>query len=199
MKKLITLSIIFVLTSIVLISCKSSSVMKRRYNKGYYVHHNSGHGDAKPAKQQSTNLVMKSPVVTEKLAEAQQAKTRSESSSAITAAVEQPAVAANHPANRAVKESAPASSNKLTKGSVKVLPTAFSHKKQLQLIKDLKQKALSGDSADDALSLLWILILVLLIIYLLGFAFDDYGVGAAIHLLALIIVILLILWLLRIL
>jgi hypothetical protein len=193
MKKLITLSILFVLTSI-FVSCKSSSVMKRRYNKGYYVHHAARHSEPKAietAANTKTPLV-KAPVVTEQVKAATVTKPIVQPSANLTAE-------ANKSANTKTVAKENTSKTGLTKNSVKVIPTAFSQKRQLQLLKELVVKAKSGDPADDALSLLWILILVLLILYLLGFAFNDYGVGSAIHILAVVIVVLLILWLLRIL
>lgn len=193
MKKLFTIAVIFILTSII-VGCKSSSILKRRYTKGYYVHHSGKHSE--PRTNQKTAAV--APVkamdaVTVKNTVSQPAASVQKDKTA-TASVErterttQAAVAAQKPAAKQIG----------TAEKFKLLPTVFSAKKQLKLIETLKSKA-TADSADDALSLLWIIILILLIIYLLGFAFDGYGLGALIHLLALIILILLILWLLRIL
>lgn len=57
-------------------------------------------------------------------------------------------------------------------------------------------KPASGDR--DSLSLLWIVILVILILWAIGWGFGGFGLGGLIHVLALIALILLILWLLRI-
>ncbi|MCW3076755.1 MAG: hypothetical protein JWO32_1364, partial [Bacteroidetes bacterium] len=54
----------------------------------------------------------------------------------------------------------------------------------------------ASDSKDDALSLIWIIIVVILILYLIGLLL-DFG-GPFIHVLAVIALVLLILWLLKI-
>ena len=63
-------------------------------------------------------------------------------------------------------------------------------------LKNLK-KAMHG-SNDEALSLIWIVILVVLLLWLLGFIAGGFGLGPFIHLLLVIALILLILWLLRV-
>ncbi|MBK6834313.1 MAG: lmo0937 family membrane protein [Bacteroidetes bacterium] len=53
-------------------------------------------------------------------------------------------------------------------------------------------------SSGDGLSLLWIVILVLLILWALGLISGGFGLGGFINILLVIALILLILWLLRI-
>jgi hypothetical protein len=62
-------------------------------------------------------------------------------------------------------------------------------------LKSLKKEA--RGSSDDALSLLWIVILVVLLLWLLGVIAGGLGLGGLIHILLVIALILLILWLIR--
>jgi len=194
MKKLITLAVIFVLTSI-MIGCKSSSVLKRRYTKGYYVHHAARHNETKPAEKTAVLKQVKPvPIAAAEQAVSIEPQQRAlEQAPVVTAGVD-----LQNKKETAVSVTKKNTASKVQIKDLKVLPTAFSMQKQFKLIKSLKDKV-TADAADDALSLLWIIILILLIFYLLGFAFDMYGIGPLFNLLALIIVILLILWLLRIL
>lgn len=61
-----------------------------------------------------------------------------------------------------------------------------------------KNKIGSSASDKDGLSLFWVVILVLLILWALGFLTGGFGLGGLINLLLVIALILLILWLLRI-
>jgi hypothetical protein len=167
-------------------SCNSNySITKRRYNKGYYVHHTGKQAEPgtkdKPdfAKQQTPEkiyiqAVTKSVDVTSN----DQSKNH---------------LVATGKGKQASKLS-PAKLNTLN--SVKhTLPAEFTMRHQVKALKQLAKRA-SGDAGDDALSLLWIVVVVLLILWLIGFLLDIGG--PAIHLLAVIALILLILWLLRI-
>jgi hypothetical protein len=68
----------------------------------------------------------------------------------------------------------------------------------LEKAENVKEKISPSASSDDALSLLWIVIVIILILWLLGFALGGLGLGGAIHILLVIALILLILWLLGI-
>lgn len=67
---------------------------------------------------------------------------------------------------------------------------------------DVGMKKIKSNSAaptdDEALSLLWIVILVLLVVWALGLAGGGWGLGGLINILLVIALVLLILWLLRI-
>ena len=70
--------------------------------------------------------------------------------------------------------------------------------KQSDTMSEFKE-GVSASSADgDALSLLWVIVIVLLILWVLGYAAGGFGLGGLIHVLLVIALILLILWLLRI-
>lgn len=76
--------------------------------------------------------------------------------------------------------------------SIKIIPSSISKK-----INNTRKK-MSSTRSGDALSILWIVILVLIILWLLGWLSGGLGLGGFIHVLAVIALILLILWLLRI-
>ncbi|MEX2595935.1 MAG: lmo0937 family membrane protein [Salibacteraceae bacterium] len=62
-----------------------------------------------------------------------------------------------------------------------------------------KSKPYGNDSSEsDARSFLWLVIVILLILWLLGFLSGGFGVGGLIHLLLIIALILFILWMLKI-
>jgi len=61
-----------------------------------------------------------------------------------------------------------------------------------------QSETLRAHTSSDVLSLLWIVIVVILILWLIGFLLGGFGLGNLIHLLLVVALILLILWLLRI-
>jgi hypothetical protein len=77
----------------------------------------------------------------------------------------------------------------------------FSLKKMNETTRAVAQKIVAPEAGlvGAALSLFWIVILVVLIIYIAGLLFNNFGLGGLIHILAVIVLVLLILWLLRIL
>src|SRR5690606_24162423 len=66
--------------------------------------------------------------------------------------------------------------------------------KALKAAGELTQKAAQE---DEALSILWVLIVALLILYILGLVMDGFGLGELIHILGVVVVVLLVLWLLK--
>ncbi len=86
-------------------------------------------------------------------------------------------------------------SNKLNRADRKSQETPFA---LLEKAEKVKEKISPPASSDDALSLLWIVIVIILILWLLGYALGGLGLGGAIHILLVIALILLILWLLGI-
>ncbi|MDP1802647.1 MAG: hypothetical protein Q8L81_14900 [Bacteroidota bacterium] len=197
MKNLLQIIIITIITSFIFSSCgKQMSITKRKYNKGYYVSHSHKKGDVKsqPAtaaiKHEKPEQLQAIPVKMELPA------THAEKEIVLTAAVTKPIETQN---NQTLAPKNELSGNNFAKKFYnvkqleKILPS--------QLYTTELRKKLSGDNghSHDALSFLWVIIVVILILYLLGILFDGFGLGGLIHLLALVIVVLLILWLLRIL
>jgi hypothetical protein len=64
-------------------------------------------------------------------------------------------------------------------------------------LKKVKSKS-NAPATDDELSLLWIVILVLLIVWAAGLIGGGWGLGGLINILLVIALVLLILWLLRV-
>lgn len=75
--------------------------------------------------------------------------------------------------------------------------SSFSIQKPIKTIdKLIDSRKLQAGSDDDGLSLFWIIILIVLILWLLGFISGNFG--GIINLLLIIALILLILWLLKV-
>jgi hypothetical protein len=179
MKKLFLLTVVALLAGIIFSSCDSSySLTKRRYNKGYYVHHNSGKTSGSVAKTTQ-------PV---KVTEPEKIYVLP------TVAKQQNNPAVQAPAK--VTAEAPKKASVTHKPVKHLLPAELSVKNQVKAIKKLAQRA-SADTSDDALSLLWLVVVVILILYIIGLLMEIGG--PAIHILAVIALVLLILWLLKIL
>lgn len=191
MKNLFKIIILAILTSIVISSCKQVSVIKRKYNKGYYVSHSHKHPEVK-SESSTTSSVLKKPEYLKPIAITSLRLPNSTTpvkEYVPTASVVTPlkTVGTYHPANEMKNLMSSRNSFK----EVSLMPVKlFSN----GTIKNLT----ASHEGHDALSLLWIIIVIILIVWLLGFLFDGFGIGWGIHLLAVIALILLILWLLRI-
>lgn len=192
MKKLFTSITICVVMSLILSSCGSSSfITKRRYTKGYYVSHTHGKQKtpARPSFTDKADAGTAVTVVTETQADTemtQPAKTEKAEKTAPAAKKTNFGSRKNKiAAARAIRQQA-GEATELSLGEVK-----SSHR-------NLPSLRPYADSDDDALSLFWIVIIVILVLYLLGVISGGWGLGFLIHLLLIIALILLILWLLRI-
>lgn len=193
MKKLFTLSILFTLAGIILSSCNTSSVMKRRYNKGYYVHHKVKPSEPKTYQAVADNKVKEPIMVAPKKAEQLPSVNN-------TDVITNGPVAAADIAIQKEAGSNAAAFKSNNKGLLRSIPAQYSVKKPVKALRNISTDLRKSSHADhDALSLLWILIVVLLVLYLIGLLTGEFGIGGLIHVLAVIILVLLILWLLRIL
>jgi len=187
-------------------SCGSSlTITKRHYNKGYYISFNKGkHSDNSTTEDQIKDDIAQDIVV----------KNESEKHSEFTVSEDDTnndfeeinpeenddAVASDNSDQKAV--------GKVPLNSSEKKQSLFSERKESKLLKHFSpskikntlsdQSSVSSPNAhtDDGLSLLWIVILVVLILWLLGFLYGSFG--GLIHLLLVIALILLILWLLGI-
>lgn len=186
MKNLLKITLLFLAASIMFVSCKTMSVTKRHYNKGYYVSHS-----AKKNKLESNNAAKEAVVKNvEQLA-----------LKAIDGIKDQPSnpeLLASNVTNK--KESTTEAQTRKTIEN-KIKYAGKSNIKFKDVYKNpfkITKMVAAKDSNKDGLSLIWILIVVILIIYLLGFLFDGFGLGNLIHILAIIALVLLILWLLKV-
>jgi hypothetical protein len=164
MKQLIQLTVIFLLAGFIFSSCNSNlSITKRRYNKGYYVHN------------------QKAPVNDHnKVAKAEKNKTAAKDK------FYEPVGKGDvkSPADPAVAKSAivtaeaakAANSVKSDRASKMAAPVELAVKHPLKAVntagKLIRERAATE---GDALSLLWVVIVVILILYLLGLLFDGFG------------------------
>jgi hypothetical protein len=164
------------------------SLTKRHYTKGYYF----AHSNSKQKKQNNSYKPVVNPVNTAILVknEKQEINPMLEEKNP-TAPVKTTIIQANSDKQ---KTSATTSGLKNQKAHYKNLVVD----EPLSLIKRelSKSKSIQASDDDDALSLFWIIIVVLIILWALGFFIGS--VGSFINLLLVLALILLILWLLRI-
>lgn len=185
MKKIILLNTITLIAVLLFSACGSnSSLTKRHYSNGYYFSHSKGkHALAKTAVKksplQSTDIVVK-PI------------NKSETNITQGNPISESLIVSNE--NNYKKPSAEKNVSK----SFIHLPTIHDDAPVVKVKKAIfkKQSAAASDSAG--LSLLWIVIVVLLILWALGLLAGGFGLGGFINILLVIALILLILWLLRI-
>ncbi|HEV7229718.1 MAG TPA: lmo0937 family membrane protein [Bacteroidia bacterium] len=190
-------------------SCNSRSglaLTKRRYNNGYYVDHVNAR--PAPAPVQHPLNPENNPVATSGLSrvdvtppmDASLACTEENASAGQTKAI----ALKSHVAKK--EKHAAAETNSVMTRTIGVQPVAMdmlqSYAKnpfQLRYALSKMKKAVVDDAADDARSLLWIIIVLILILWLIGVIAGGFGLGEFIHILLIIALVLFILWLLRLL
>lgn len=194
MKKIIKINIFCLLIVAFVSSCGTNgSITKRHYTKGYYVAHSKG-----KHKVSAENKDFK-------VAQQKEIETIFISSSNQTVK--------DNFANNSENGNKVLDKSTLFASPVKkpvLINTRTVFKNQLRLDPVLKASSFKGNkhsifikssaasSEDDGLSLLWIVIVVLLVLWALGLISGGFGLGGLINILLLIALILLILWLLRI-
>lgn len=185
MKKLSTFISLSILSAIILSSCGHGlSVTKRRYTKGYYVSSQKKHPTTKNTLPSTSEQRLETLKLVAKPTEQVNTREKLQKNDAVTQAA---ASGKNQTARR-------------IKNSHSVLPdilSSFSIQKPIKTIDKLIDTGkLHAGSDDDGLSLFWIIILIVLILWLLGFISGNFG--GIINLLLIIALILLILWLLKV-
>lgn len=195
MKKLFTFSIICLISGLILSSCNSKLfVSKRHYNDGYYISYNKGkqalHAPKENAKanQNETSI----PVL--------YAENNSEDNSIYEYVGPNPLadnkiIFANNEKSQ-LKEIQKRGSTSTLKNKAKIIEEPISQIKNTLF----KTSGTNGVTAvnDDGLSFLWVVIVVLLVLWALGYI-AGFSLGGLINILLVIALILLILWLLRVL
>jgi hypothetical protein len=190
--KTVLQAITFLLIGQILVSsCQSNiSLTKRHYRKGYYLTVNSGkHAlPQKTTKYKAEHVEIVSPVlVSAPVQIPSQTATHRTAPPVVT-----PAVAIKIVAEKAATFKENVSSHRIV--PVPAIPVF----KDLRTITPVKTAMLHSRGDSDGLSLFWVVILVILILWLLGFLAGGFGLGGLINLLLLVALILLILWLVRI-
>jgi hypothetical protein len=193
MKKLLNIASMFALAGIIISSCSPNvSITKRRYTKGYYVEHHSKKHQVKTNESEKVAIdKKKEPVLVLPKATLQPAGNNQ--SVKIIPQEKKALAAGSSKNNRTIK-----SRESFTKSVEDLLSFTLVKPNPLKAVKALPDKLGTADAGDTALSLAWIIIVVLAILYLLGILLDVAGGSGLIHLFAVVILILLILWLLRI-
>jgi hypothetical protein len=191
MKKIITLTIIGLLAGIVFSSCGSKmSLTKRHYNKGYHFAHSNGKGALQKAKPEQ-KLAHNKP---------------SEVLSPLATYSVQPIVKENNFKNPVISNERIVASNEKKGVTTRSLnpekhvlnfKALTIEKPKTQFKHSLLEVNKAHNNSDGGgLSLFWIIILVLVILWALGFSLGS--MGGLIHVLLVIALILFILWLLHI-
>jgi uncharacterized membrane protein len=197
MKKLITISTACIIAGLWLTSCSSHMmIVKRHYNNGYYV----SHVNHKATSTASATTVTDQPEITEVATKP--------SIALLPENLEQSAPVAytNEATVNTQKERSHRMSAKTSVASGVAVVTDFMTSKTKEAAKPMsfnfanEIKAHKTDEVvREGLSLFWIIILILLILWVLGLLGGGWGLGILINLLLLFALILLILWLLRVL
>jgi hypothetical protein len=174
----------FVLITVFLFSaCNSSlSITKRRYTKGYYIHHPSA-----PNALATENLLKKNHKQTATTKEQNTVAAENEALASITGP--QSPAAASPQKSRTTNAKTPERS---------LAPSEFITQ-PVKSFTALKKQIEAHSAVGEALSLLWLLVVILLVVYIAGLLFDNFGAGWIIHLLLVAALVMFILWLLRIL
>jgi hypothetical protein len=181
--------IITLITGILLSSCSNNmSLMKRKYNKGYYIAHS--HKINEPKQTEPVMLVKKESAIKELQTTVAEPELKNNTSVSEQPTAMLPQTELTHA--KQIKHSAFKSN--LLQHSFKIVERVAPKKMQAQL----RAKAPEAGLVAATLSLFWIVLVVILVIYLLGLAFNEFGIGNIFHLLAVIFLVLLVLWLLGI-
>ncbi len=204
MKKIITFLSILLLAILLLPSC-GVTLVKRQHSAGYYVNTNPRHPAIKSDKSQ---LRLEKPTT-----ETAETATKPEGvNSSINTVAEQPPAPVTSDDASTIQPPVSATGVDLTptelptaktKKGNKVVPLVEKVSDRIPLVKKMssklnKTKAAQRASSGEGLSLIWIVILVLLILWAAGLLSGGWGLGGLIYILLVIALILLILWLLRI-
>jgi hypothetical protein len=183
MKRSITYISICLIAMLLLPGCKSKmGMMKRHYSKGYYVSHSKAKNKTLTAKAEPEQIAA------DKIQTEVVLKTHTSSLKERSVPTHMENVTANAAPS---KKGNMAPETKITFKSITVNKSAKEARKTISQL-----GSASGDG--EGLSLFWLVILVILILWLFGFLLGGFGLGGLINLLLVIALILLILWLLRI-
>jgi len=186
MKKINILNTIAVVAILLFSACNSnSSLTKRHYSKGYHFSHSSGkHSVAKASDKKAplktTDIVVK-PIE------------KNETTIAPINPINNDLIVSNE-----INYNKSNAKKNVTK-IVKRIPAINEVAPVIKVKKAIFERPSPAAASDSAgLSLLWIVIVVLLVLWALGLLAGGFGLGGFINILLVIALILLILWLLRI-
>jgi cobalamin biosynthesis Mg chelatase CobN len=194
MKNTLNTVIIALIATIVLSACNSSlSITKRRASKGYFVNYSNNKGSTKPINNpldvNDDNTIESQNIISEELLINPDTKT----------------IESFQKDGLETTDKSSQTEKKVEKHNQSAIPNSQKTRtnNNLQLnenktISKIKAKLSPRPSEGGVLSLLWIVIVILIVLWALGFIAGGWGMGGLIHILLLLALILLILWLLRI-
>ena len=178
---------LFTLSLIACIFLASCSLTKRHYTNGYYVAHNDGKPSLTKSKEQIANKEKKQPLYT---AQNIHDNKSVDNPQPIPLAADEVVAASN---KNTPDKIAPAPAHKKHEGYN--VPKIFQQENEKSF---QAKKAKPDELVVDALSLFWIVILILLIVWLVAILTGGWGLGDFVHILLVVALILLILWILRV-
>lgn len=194
MKNLLTSVLLVICGSVLFTSCNQGiSLTKRHYRNGYHVEYSSKKPTINPKENNSSAVesVITASQESAKIAESTEIITGNEIRD------DQMAASSNEKNDQVVQKPVDqtvdfkgALSNNFNDGGTKS-STKTVLKDNFQALNNLK------NSGEDARSLFWLVITIIIILWLIAFLTGGWGLGGVIHLLLLIALILFILWLLR--
>lgn len=174
-------------------SCGSISIEKRRYRPGFYIS-TSNSKAARTTAHKEADDAQRKVVAVNKTAVSNHMKSDPNLAADNTASVPSELLAESNSneliAHENRSEAVPSRMQEDSKRSHTLNP--------LSSLPSTVKKKLSPTRSGDALSFIWLLILIVLLIWLIAFVMGGWGLGGFVHLFLLIAAILLILWLLRI-
>lgn len=187
---LLIASIAFLVLLGLMSSCGSrTELIKRHYNKGFYV---AGNPHRSEPSSRSHNCLVTTKKVTRDVA----TDAKDPVGEVVALAMPRPIVASAHQTPYNLKD----------KGIVKkrdhvsIMPgRIISFSLPQKINNELKELSKAKTSNSNGYSLLWIIVVILLIFWLLGFLTGGFGIGNLINLLLVVALILFILWLLKVL
>ena len=192
MKKNTLFTSIIIVTTVLLSSCGANmSITKRHYNNGYYVSNTK-----MPSKEKQRGIEKWAQTKTNESPNF--AHNKSEDNAINIDSAESLIIDNNVMVASNNKIEGSTNSRNIIKHAIKQQAKILTHATEQNKHTSFRKNKLSDDS-DDPLSLLWIVIVAILILWVLGLLTGGFGLGGLFHLLLLIAVILLVLWLLRIL
>jgi len=193
MKKIITFSTICIIASIFFSSCSSNlSVAKRHFNNGYYVAYSTSKQVVHTPKEEEKLLQNKTRKPLYSLQNKTEQNAIEEYSDQSTTGSSDVVASNENTQHKAIPQR---STKQALKQKIKIIENTSPKIKHV-FFKTQEIHSVSSD--NEGLSLFWLVILVILILWALGLLAGGFGLGGLINLLLLIALILLILWLLRI-
>jgi len=203
MKKIISYSLACLVIGIVASSCESNlSITKRHYTNGYYVDYNKNNKATVPLAKNAENMSKEKPVNSVSSVNSVENNTTVNNDNSKIGKVASPLVIPNPMAlvSKKLKTKKTIASNQVvsTSADEENLKNVNETKGVQKIATDASAKMTNDEGERAALSLLWLVIVVVLIVWLIGILAGGFGLGGFINLLLVVALILLILWLLRI-